>query len=369
MGLKIDRRSFPEARLIIGNGFDLKVGLHSSYKNYFKYKANDYLWFKHTLLLANENYNTFDNYDINNFPNELPDNLNIWDYVFYALSTKAIVIEYWCDVEKVIQKCLFSEDWILSLCKLANNLRALMSYKNKYLSYDQADIFFIKHLILNKIRKGIIFDEKSFYQYLKRELKRFESSFIAYLDEETKKIDYPMKAKGLVANIMGKDEYNITQIDSFNYTGFTSKHMDFFNINGDMSFPIFGVDSSQVKDSNDERRIFTKQYRRLERILISDPKPSTCGDECIYFYGHSLNEQDYDYFFTLFDRLNLLNEFDRRLVFAYSLYDKGKKEIIEKNLLDAIYALFFTYEKSKGVESPKLVTSLISEGKIVIKIV
>ena len=366
---KADRHSFPEARLIIGNGFDLKVGLHSSYKDYFKYKSNDYLWFKNTLLLANENYETFDNYDINNFPNELPHNLSLWDYIFYALSTKEVVVEYWSDVEKVIQKCLFSIDWILSLCKLANNLNSLMTYKNRYLSYDVSDIFFIKHLILNKIRKGVIFDEKSFYQYLKRELKKFESSFIAYLDEEIKKLDYPMKAKGLVATIVGGDEYNITQVDSFNYTGFASKHMAFFNINGDMSFPIFGVDSSQIKDSNDERRIFTKQYRRLERILIYDPKSSTCGDECIYFYGHSFNEQDYDYFFTLFDRLNLLNEFDKRFVFAYSLYDKGRKEIIEKNLLDAIFALFFSYEKSKGVESPKLVTSLISEGKIIIKAV
>ena len=367
MKTKTDRRSYPDARLVLGNGFDLKVGLHSSYIDYFKYRKNDYCWFANTISDAYTNYHTFHYYDVNFFPDELPENLSIWDYVFFILSAKGANVEFWYDVEKVIQNCLFS-NWGLSFCELAKHLDDLIEFGEKNLPFEEhSDIFFVKHFVLARIRKGEITDEKSFYHYLKNELIVFESSFINYLKEEIQKIKYPDKAMSLVDRIIGKDEYNVTQVDSFNFTGFVSKHLSFSNINGDMSFPIFGVDGSKIKDANDERKIFTKQYRRLERIVLTNPKPSSCGDECIYFYGHSLNEQDYDYFFSLFDKLNLLNEFDRRLVFAYSIYDKSKKDAIKKNLMDGIYALFFTYERSKGIESPKLVTSLISEGKLIIK--
>ena len=365
---KQDKFLLTDARLIIGNGFDLNCGLHSSYQDYFSFKRKDYTWFDYISQLAESNHREFGDYDINCFPTTLPDDLNIWDLLFYLLSIRKELTN-WCDVENIIKLSLFSNDsFVFSFSRFADNINDYIENKTyNNLKYTYNSSFLLRHFLMNKIRAGVIKDKDSFYRFLKEELKRFESDFIKYLEEEVKKIDYQNKASSLLERIVGTDEYNITEIDSFNYTKLNIDSVDYFNVNGDSSFPIFGVDNYKIIDSGDERKIFTKQYRRLERIVLNNPKPSLCGDECIYFYGHSLNEQDYDYFFTLFDGVDLLNDFNRRLVFAYSIYDESKEKEIINNYLNAIYALFFSYEKTKGIQSPRLLTRLMSEGKIEIK--
>lgn len=366
---KKDKYLLPDARLIIGNGFDLSCGLSSSYQDYFSSKGNDYAWFERIYNILIYNFRLFEDYNVNSFPKCLPDNLNIWDLLFYLLSINEQTINNWYDVENVIKDSLFSNNgFIFSFSKFANDIDNYIKKRTfTDIAYDSSPFFLLKHFLIFELARGTFKNRDSFYRFLKEELKRFESDFIKYLEEEVKKIDYQNKASSLLKRIVGSDKYNVTEIDSFNYTKFDIDSVDYFNVNGDSSFPIFGVDNSKIEDSNDERKIFTKQYRRLERIVLNNPKPSMCGDECIYFYGHSLNEQDYDYFFTLFDGVDLLNDFDRKLVFAYSIYDESKEKEIINNYLNAIYALFFSYEKTKGIQSPRLLTRLMSEGKIEIK--
>ena len=287
---RIDRRSFLEARLIIGNGFDLKCGLHSAYKDYFKSKESNYVWIKDVLNQAFINQREFGTFDINYFPSELRNDLNVWDVIFYLLSRNECALDYWCDVERVIQKCLFDDsNKDFSLCLFAKDIDNIIANKVYTVSYNNSGSFLLYHFLIGKIRRSIISDKKSFYHFLKNELIKFEKDFIEYLQNDVRRIDYQNNAILLLESIIGNDEYNITQVDSFNYTRFKADLDTFNNINGDYDFPIFGVDNSLINDSNDERKIFTKQFRRLERTIISNPNRSYCSDRCIYIYGHSLN--------------------------------------------------------------------------------
>ena len=66
----------------------------------------------------------------------------------------------------------------------------------------------------------------------------------------------------------------------------------------------------------------------------------------IIIFGHSLNEQDYNYFFPLFNKLKInTNEFDGKIIFAYYIYDTQKKEQIKKELFLNIAKKFSSYEK------------------------
>ena len=60
----------------------------------------------------------------------------------------------------------------------------------------------------------------------------------------------------------------------------------------------------------------------------------------------------------------MIEKFDVKLVFAYTLYDEeSKREIISK-FVDSIFALFFSYEQSKGINNPRLLSKAMEEGKI-----
>lgn len=367
----VDIRPFiHEAKLVIGNGFDLRCGLHSSYQDYFRFKEKQYSWFSDVLRGALANQRFFHSYDVNNFPKTMPDSLNFWDLVFYLLSEKKAQIENWCDVEDVIKKCLFEEQpkWSISFLDLSEQIMYFVKEGQHYVQqYEQSDLFLFKHFLLEEVRVKHVHDKRSFFRFLLDELKKFERDFINYLKEDIEKVDYQRNASELVTKIFGNSQYRIAEIDSFNYTRFQHGSALFHNINGDFVFPIFGVDSSGITDIDDDRRIFTKQYRKLELLLNGQAKQPTRQEECVIFYGHSLNEQDYDYFFTLFDRLDLLNESSKKLVFAYSVYDKEKESVIKKTMINRIYSLFFAYERSKGIQNPRLITKMIESGQTTIK--
>ena len=63
----------------------------------------------------------------------------------------------------------------------------------------------------------------------------------------------------------------------------------------------------------------------------------------------------------------LIDDFDGEIVFAYSLYDETLKREIKQNYLNSIYSLFFAYERSKNIQSPRLLTKMIGDGRISFK--
>ena len=133
--------------------------------------------------------------------------------------------------------------------------------------------------------------------------------------------------------------------------------------------PIFGIDYSNIK-AIDDRYAFTKIYRRLEQNFSMDKDnidyTSNRFDNIIVF-GHSLNRQDYNYFFPLFDSLKITDpSFKGKLVFAYSIYDKEKSQQIKNNLLLNVAKLLREYEiYSKGKDENRLLEILNFKGCII----
>ena len=163
------------------------------------------------------------------------------------------------------------------------------------------------------------------------------------------------------------DENNLVAIDSFNYGDIRVESVadKLQNINGDMNSPIFGIDS--IFEPKDQRFIFTKTARRIDSDLFGfsyDAKPDF---ENIVIFGHSLNPADYSYFFPLFDRIKLTDILATNvIVFAYSIYDEKKEDIIKSQLRDAMSKLLYAYAVDKQLPNPcRFLDSLSTQKRII----
>ena len=98
------------AKLIIGNGFDIKCGLKSSYKDFFKYLDDPNQRFFEEIRKMEKRAKILDSQDEMDLSN-----INLWVYIFYDLRKEKI--EYWMDVERVIYNCLFEENYHINFEK------------------------------------------------------------------------------------------------------------------------------------------------------------------------------------------------------------------------------------------------------------
>ena len=89
-------------------------------------------------------------------------------------------------------------------------------------------------------------------------------------------------------------------------------------------------------------------------------------EKILVFFWHSLDSADYNYFFGLFDLIDISNVTkDGKIVFAFYIYEKEKEDKIRAEHNRAIAALFKSYSKSKGNSDPyRLLDYLISHGKV-----
>lgn len=159
----------------------------------------------------------------------------------------------------------------------------------------------------------------------------------------------------------------ITSIDCFNY-GFTPEPV-FYNkcnfVNGDCSNPIFGVDSKFKPD--DSKYVFTKTNRRIEWEMNRTTLSQHPDFENAIVFGHSLNENDYSYFFPVLDQLEMTNfASKKKFAIAYCVYDPKKETEIKSELRHRIYALFVAYANYKGqsIEPARLLDSLTTQGRV-----
>lgn len=176
---------------------------------------------------------------------------------------------------------------------------------------------------------------KNFYDYLLSELKIFEEDFAKYLNSlysDKEKINkYDLYKQELFSKLLINDTRSI---DTFNYTNplstylFRNSNLTYWHINGSLEKDdeiIFGIDVDGIKPEDNEY-IFTKTYRRLTRnINLPIIKDFNCNN--VIIYGHSLNRQDYSYFFSLFDNLELSNHLKKSTIaFAYHVYNPEKRD-------------------------------------------
>lgn len=227
-------------------------------------------------------------------------------------------------------------------------------------------------------------------EFLLGELKEYEKAFGLYIEEQQKSsAHYASNANLFIKELVGKNEteaHKLTYLNTFNYSdlsGVVPSDCSIWHINGDSSCPIFGIDLP-LQDSEDVRTQnmnnlenrtaqawyrFTKTYRRLElegrRELFPAKQQKFTR---IVVYGHSLNKQDYNFFYALFNHLgfSLTRTTNNYVVeFMYSAYGKVTKEEAKRLLIDRALPLLQGYTREVLHEPNfRLMDILYSNGAI-----
>ena len=329
-------RNLNKVKLVIGNGFDLYCGLKTSYADFFGFRKTQYekviKWAKtftniDSFLSKENNEEFWNNLDCYN-------DLTAWDLLFCFCSYEKIneIPNWnWCNIEKIMLDSLkeptsnvpFWQNVYLSLT--GKNLNSTISL------YEKCIAAFIKR----SPDKMKLSSENKFYSYLLDKLKIFEKSFGKFIRKATftnsveDDDDYDKMARRTIHRFCSLE--NISCIDTFNYDEPKIRTLEskFTHINGDLENPIFGVDSNFFSPS-DSRYLFTKTCRRMEWNMTKRIEKSISDFDNIIIFGHSLDEADYSYFFSIFDKLNIADiSCKAKIVFGYTIY----KETLEDEIL------------------------------------
>ena len=157
--------------------------------------------------------------------------------------------------------------------------------------------------------------KNEFYSFLLKQLNEFEKDFGIYISRVIYPFDelrYGMKItvnkySRLAQQTFEKlcDASNLVSLDTFNYDSPEIQELEgkIHHINGDYETPIFGIDTN-LFNADDPRFIFTKTYRRMSLDMMSDKNYERKPFSNVIVFGHSLNKADYNYFFSIFDKLN-----------------------------------------------------------------
>lgn len=353
--------------VILGNGFDLRLGLKSSFSDFYN----------NTQLLKVENW-------IRN-PNDLKTIREInyisllLYYTFYSkkLDPKGQLwfqkrfrdifginegIADWMNVEGFVEKILTSPRIKESIrtCDIVLSGRDI-ERTWLFLNGDSI-IYYISKVLLIREYKDI-----DYYQFVFKELQLFEKDFSKYLLEEVSNKDsnYSVNRPDLLRYIVQPHNYDI-EVLNFNYT--SPKRFEFpeLNIHGKLVDEniIIGID---FKDNRDLNVLpFTKTYRKLLSTKVSNVLNGHFDE--IIIYGHSLGRQDYSYFQSIFDYVDLYG--GKTVVrFVYSDYfkkDDNEKDDLKKEKANSLFSLIEEYgntldNKDNG---KNLLHKLLLEGRI-----
>lgn len=369
--------------LVIGNGFDKYLGLNSSFSDFFNYlKTNHHYFDKH---LNDNDWGEFSSFDV----------ISVWPFIItFNYKGRQTEIINWTDVEKQI-KDFFTLDFKSEENKQSINFGILydliLKIKGNLLhSINTKPLFKVFSLDVYKHASiGNIYDYRdikpAIIDYLYKELNKFEKLFNEYLLNDLglfNKDKYEEMAEGLVNTIVSVKNNNHLSIDkisilNFNYTSVNNKNISFLrerNLHGKLnkknSNIIFGIDSKSF-DSDSSYFKFTKTSRILNDKLVNNSDMVVEIPEyldTIYFFGHSLSEQDYSYFQSIFDTVNLYKS-KTELIFVYSLYQDSdeEKNIYKNQLASSISRLIEEYGRSFETEIVKgknLLHRLILENRI-----
>ena len=363
-------------KVIIGNGFDLYCGLKTSYYDFFKFcnqkYESIYRWVDDMASFYSSNVSL--KKDIRSLYHSVrgADKINCWD-VFFTLFMDRGRNYLWCDVEKEILDSLKLRDKGCAKAYMPHWEDVWEVVESSTVKDQGPGSAIMASMILN-VSSRLLKTREQFYEYLLSELHKFEICFGYYITKQHVargdlyyqfNLDYITSSQYLLSRLCNEED--ITSIDCFNY-GFTTQ-TKLFNkckfINGDCRNPIFGVDSTF--DPDDPRYIFTKTNRHIEQDMgktFMDDYPEF--DNAVVF-GHSLNSHDYSYFYPILDQLEMTDNFSKRkLVIAYSIYDREKAPEIKKNVRKSLYSLFSAYSRYKGNtnEPARLLDSLTTQGRV-----
>ena len=194
--------------------------------------------------------------------------------------------------------------------------------------------------------KDRIIDYKvtSFDQFFQFELLDFETKFCSYLERNESFLNHHFQSKHKLLDLI-TEESQTGCILNFNYTKpFVGKYKYFnvSNVHGEYAKNniIMGVDITNLESTNSDSqfqynyknigdKIFLlKTYRKMINDIDYPNLPRILDDtiKIISFFGHSLNEQDYSYFQSIFDYYQIYDS-DVVLDFCYTEHLSRGKEL------------------------------------------
>lgn len=268
--------------LVLGNGFDLHLGLKSSFADFFEscvlnsnkeYVGNNLLY----LLLKQRFYRKI-NY------------VGFFRPVDYSSPN-------WMDVEGFIKK-IAVEDRMLKGIYDSHLIQSNSLVKDRL----QLEI---DSVISKRVNKDCVYQYSTIKRILSEDLDEFEKELKSYLIKQLGNIpNYIDKQEKLISNIMASVPINrdyLLQIINFNYTSVEcGQYCCGANVHGTLSTKIVvGYDSTQETINDNNIFELSKDWRKLDINFTYDFDKD--GVQSIIIYGHSLGEQDYPYFFELFD--------------------------------------------------------------------
>jgi hypothetical protein len=373
-----------QALLIIGNGFDKACGLKSAFSDFFEVTYTNQEFYKRLKGIPKSSSHTFKFYiDILTEFLEDPffDQMKIWDFYFIMRSINNGIYEFWADVEsslynslnirdqegKVKYKTLW-EEAIIILASLFDNMDKEVENEEDYI----AIYMYVKQ---KKHNYSEAFYRDFLYTRLLIELIDFEIIFSKYLLNIQSVDDYVKIANKKLEDITKhRRDRVITSILNFNYTT-PFNDINSENVHGKLdtkaSKIIIGIDSSRIQ-YQDPGYIFTKTYRKMHMYFRKDDKQvnSILSDEIthVIFYGHSLGEQDYAYFQSIFDLFDIYKK-NIQLEFLYSIYNEKNASLIKSEQLNSVTKLLFSYGNThlNPHQGRNLLHKLLLEGRVSIQ--
>lgn len=324
--------------IILGNGFDLRCGLKSSFIDFFNVSElkNVKRFMESQTLYTAKEINLFSLLLYNSyFRNETfnYDNFSSYSFEFRRKIGVKSHVEKWVDIESFIYEILSSS----AISKLEKSYDAYFNIGMRIMSPCILEGDYINKYFQLAPKPNDTEKFENFYDFLMYELKRFEESFIKYLREEvdTNKF-YKDKSRILINEIVENGDGIIL---NFNYTSPVCPNCyTAVNVHGTLKDKniIIGINDVNINGNNSKLTRFTKTFRKLTSQnnvkVLSDNDLNE-----IIIYGHSLGEADYAYFQSIFDYINLYNS-QTTIKFIYS--DYFVPELEEKHKTDMAEALF-----------------------------
>ena len=366
-----------EELYILGNGFDLYLGLKTRYSDYFKNRKISEEFFEKIKLIFKNSIGSY-NYDARGKV------YAVFDYDETLL--KMQIIQLYKDIEKNLfyLYLIFLKKCDLNWNEVESNILPFIRDTSKIFKLKMETILgniekneMYKYLLIAKV---IIKDRKnlSFLDFMMEQLNLFEKDFGNYIGS----LELKEENKNRLINIFRTTCRK--KIINFNYSIFLQDLIDRYkdiafseieiarriksiesivNIHGDFKNPIFGIDSH---NSEEQFQNFTKTSRILNNDTVGNfelPKPEKLGT--INFFGHSLSEADYSYFQSLFDYYDIYSS-NIKLNFMYSEYDKNDLTRAKRETHNNVVKLMNNYgEKLENKDKGKnLLHKLLIENRI-----
>jgi len=353
--------------LVTGNGFDLNLGLPTSYSDFIKiliHTETREINFE-SIFSNSQNYNLISqNYNMFDFDKEKLEKLKneISNNLWYKFFKDEFEIESWIDFENKIEyvlKILFSSVQYIKTgifdkgslsaenlrynSKLFNNNIEIIEVLRKFEIINLDSDFNItlnKNYLIEKYNFFIDINLEKITKDLFNELLHFKTIFnyyfeifvVPFYDKIKIKID-----RSLFQNIDIHYTFNYTPSFDFIYKkNFNTKFLH-GRIDSSTNQIVLGINEIPESSVNNKYFLpFTKYFQKLNNntdyVFLKEFEKKLSRNYIFFFFGHSLDTSDSDYINEVFDFIESLKSKIKKIVIIYR--DEKSKSTLLINLLN-----------------------------------